>query len=69
MMRIADVPVAQAFRSEGVHGGYVVANGTETLTPEGVSYRAGMRRGQGMKRENVGAPTFPFWNYSTGVTA
>ena len=63
MMRMADIPVAQAFRPEGVHGGYVVANGTETLTPEGVSYRAGMRR------ENVGAPTFPFWNCLPEVAA
>jgi hypothetical protein len=56
-------PVAQALRPEGFPSARMVAAAMETLTPEGVSYR------KETDYENVGAPTFPFWNGVLGVAA
>ena len=62
MNRASNVPVAQSFRPEGfLHGG-LAAMRTESLNPEGVSYK-------GANSKNVGAPTFPKWNPAPEVAA
>jgi len=58
----ANIPVAQAFRPEGFHGGDMVATGSKDLTPEGVSYKCA-------SDGDVGAPTFPIWNCVAEVAA